>query len=63
MNRFRLFFFLILLVGAGLNIVGATGFAFAPLQKKQNQPQENGDLTATQLAAVKQLEEKRFTSR
>ena len=56
MNRFRLFFFLIPVMG--LNIIGATGFAFAPLQEKQ----ESGELTTAQLTAIKHLEEKRIAA-
>ena len=62
MTRFRLFFFRMLVVGVGLNVVGATGFAFAPLQDKQNQQKENGELTAAQLTAIKQLEGKRIAA-
>ena len=62
MNRFRLFFFLMLVVGAGLNIVGTTGFAFTPLQEKQNQQKENNGLTDAQLTVIKQLEEKRIAA-
>ena len=62
MNRFRLFFFRMLVVGVGLNVVGATGFAFAPLQDKRNQQKENGELTAAQLTAIKQLEGKRIAA-
>ena len=62
MNRFRLFFFLMLVIGVGLNIVGTTGFAFTPLQENQNQKEESGGLTEAQLTAIKQLEEKRIAA-
>ena len=60
MNRFRLFFFLMLVVATGLNVVGTTGFAVTPLQEKQQK--ENGGLTEAQLTAIKQLEEKRIAA-
>lgn len=62
MNRFRLFFFLMLVIGVGFNIVGTTGFAFTPLQENQNQKEESGGLTEAQLTAIKQLEEKRIAA-
>ena len=60
MNRFRLFFFLMLVVATGLNVAGTTGFAVTPLQEKQQK--ENGGLTEAQLTAIKQLEEKRIAA-